>query len=486
MRHSHWGELVWAADHDTAVLSRAAQRGTLLRLGTGLYTGAVDDGPAEVVSRNLWPILAHELPGAVIVDRSARAGGQPVGGELLVAHSRRHPLELPGLTIVPRPGPGPLEQDMSLPGGISLASEARTMLESLARPGGRRLGRHEVEAWIDDLSAHGGEERVNALRDLARRIAPDLRALTAFAVLQRLAAAALSTGDARDVTSRRLAARAVRRPYDHVRLERFRALTEYLLSIGPGGVLDLPVDAARRAVLPFYEAYFSNYIEGTEFTLDEAARIVFDGEMPAARPEDAHDVLGTYAVVADPILMREIPDSGSAFVDVVRRRHAQVMAGRSRVRPGEFKLVANRAGNTEFVPPEMVEGSLLAAYDVAAPLLDPFQRSVYVMFVVAEVHPFMDGNGRVARICMNAELVGSAQVRIIIPTVFRLNYVSALKAGTHSNAFAPLVAVLDFTQRYTARIDFTSRATAEADLQRSHALRDPYEAEQAGIRLQLP
>jgi hypothetical protein len=41
----------------------------------------------------------------------------------------------------------------------------------------------------------------------------------------------------------------------------------------------------------FYEAYFSNFIEGTEFTLQEAQDIVFGGEIPDDRPADAHDVL---------------------------------------------------------------------------------------------------------------------------------------------------------------------------------------------------
>ena len=50
----------------------------------------------------------------------------------------------------------------------------------------------------------------------------------------------------------------------------------------------------------------------------------------------------------------------------------------------------------------------------------------------------------------------------------------------------PMIAVLDFAQRYTARVDFSTMASAEADLDRTHAFRDPYDAEQAGLRLQLP
>src|SRR3546814_6364556 len=42
------------------------------------------------------------------------------------------------------------------------------------------------------------------------------------------------------------------------------------------------------------EAYFSNFIEGTEFAIGEAVEIVFEGRIPENRPADGHDVLGTY------------------------------------------------------------------------------------------------------------------------------------------------------------------------------------------------
>jgi Fic/DOC family protein len=39
------------------------------------------------------------------------------------------------------------------------------------------------------------------------------------------------------------------------------------------------------------------------------------------------------------------------------------------------------------------------------------ERAVYTMFHISEVHPFDDGNGRVARVMMNAELVAGRQAR---------------------------------------------------------------------------
>lgn len=104
--------------------------------------------------------------------------------------------------------------------------------------------------------------------------------------------------------------------------------------------------------------------------------------------------------------------------------------------PGAFKARANQAGATVFVRPDLVDGTLERGFDFLPPLDDPFHRAVFMMTLVSDVHPFADGNGRVARIMMNAELLARDQERIIIPTAYRTGYLSALKAF-HTTAIPP-------------------------------------------------
>lgn len=113
-----WDELVWSADHERAAISRAADRGNLRRLGVGLYPALAAQDLETVARRRVWDIVARVFPGAVVVDRSARAGGIGSSNELLLAHARRGSFAVPGFTIVPRPGAGPTQGDIPLPNGL--------------------------------------------------------------------------------------------------------------------------------------------------------------------------------------------------------------------------------------------------------------------------------------------------------------------------------------------------------------------------------
>lgn len=479
-------EILFTDEVGRFAASKAASRGVIRRIARGIYARSFDD-LAEVVLRNLWVIVGHEFPGAVVTDRCGRRHTPDDQGRLTVVHHRARPLALPGLTIIPRRGAGPIAGDIPLPSGLWGASNERAVLENLGGTGSRYLDNDEIEAWIVDLAAQAnGIQRLNDLRDRARRLAPALARETAFVRLNEIIAAALVTGPASAARSAVLQSWTQGAPYDRVRIERFGALADVLGDLAPEPLPALPGDESRRALMPFYEAYFSNYIEGTEFSLDEAAAIVFDATIPASRPKDAHDILGTYKLVSDASEMRRTPGTADDLVSLLLARHSTMLEARPEADPGRFKDRANQGGSTLFVAPNLVEATLREGFDAGRALIDPFARAAFMMFLVAEVHPFTDGNGRLARVMMNAELVANDQVRIIIPTVYRLNYLAALKGATHNNQFTALVATLRFARRYTARLDLSNRLTAERDLIATNALRDPAEAEDYGVRLVLP
>ena len=155
-------------------------------------------------------------------------------------------------------------------------------------------------------------------------------------------------------------------------------------------------------------------------------------------------------------------------------------------RPGQFKDRSNRAGATVFVEPPLVTGTLREGFDIYRTIAEPFHRAVFMSFLVSEVHPFVDGNGRVARIMMNADLVAASERRIIVPTSYRTNYLAGLKALSQNRRADAIVRILDFAQRYTAAIDFSDYGNAVDLLRQTNAFVDPHVADDEGLRLRLP
>ena len=95
------------------------------------------------------------------------------------------------------------------------------------------------------------------------------------------------------------------------------------------------------------------------------------------------------------------------------------------------------------------------------------------MFVVAEVHPFSDGNGRTARLAMNCMLSARASSRIIIPTVYREDYLLPLKALSHNRIAEPLISALGRVQRWSAAFDYSlPRAQLRKSLARCNAFQE--------------
>jgi Fic family protein len=62
-----------------------------------------------------------------------------------------------------------------------------------------------------------------------------------------------------------------------------------------------------------------------------------------------------------------------------------------------------------------------------------------------------DGNGRVARVMMNAELIAGAQARIIVPTVFRDDYLDGLRMLSRQDRPGVLIQALRLAPRSQSR-----------------------------------
>lgn len=485
-------EVFSSTTETSRAVGAAVRRGQARKIGPRLYTRNTEDPLEEVVRRNWQRIAAAYFPGAVVVDRSAFDAKPSEDGSLFLDagpnYSARRPVRLPGLNLRPRQGAGPVDNDMPFMEDLHFSGQARKFLDNLrpsrARGEGvaRTLSRAEIEDEMTRIAAQRGPDALNELRDRAREIAKALDAEREMGLLDDLIGAVQGT---RDIELATAAARAQRQGmgFDPRRLELFEALQALLLQDPQP---ERPEQPGSLPALSFVEAYFSNWIEGTEFAVDEAEEIVFQGEVPDGRFEDAHDVLGTFELVNDPKLRARAPHDAGDLLALLRSHHSLMLGARPAVAPGSFKARPNQAGGTIFVHPDLVEGTLIEGFRYLEPLPAGLSRAVFMMFLVSEVHPFTDGNGRVARVLMNAELTAAGQQRIVIPLSYRDDYLQGLRALSRNGNPRPLWRVLDFAQRYAAAIDWSDLDVAKGLLTQTNAFVPPDVAEEKGLRLVLP
>lgn len=475
-------ELVIAAEDDPAAARRArrlAAQGRLRRLYAGVYTSNVDSPPETIVQRHWQPIVGHLLPGGVISHRSA-FDGKPHDGSLAITRGKtRRTLKLPGLTIHVIPGTGPrlkAPANDAPYGSLYLASDPRRYLENLTRGrgwSGRVLPQESIEASLDRVLMVGGKHRLNQLRDQARDVATELGYQAQFKRLDMLIGALLGTQEAKYLTAKQALARAAGRPYDPNRLEIFDSLFSALNSAALEDIPDPAPTGIARENFGFFEAYFSNYIEGTTFTVEEAEEIVFHGRLIENRNEDSHDVLGTFNAAMTSPWRDEPPQKADDFLVWLRNVNALVMQSRAEKKPGEWKDKPNQAGSAYFVIPELVPGTLREGFERIRGLTHPLARAIMTMFVVTEVHPFIDGNGRTARLAMNCMLSGQRSGRIIVPTVYREDYLLPLKALSRNRVAEPLVTALSRVHRWSAAFNYSQpRSQLQDSLARCNAFQE--------------
>lgn len=357
---------------------------------------------------------------------------------------------------------------------LHASDDARAWLENLSasrRRGAvpRVLGQEALEAELEKVIASKGETYLKAIRQEANTVAPQLgleeEARKLDAIVRALCATRPHAGILR---SDRAIARANREPFDALIVTCFDGLVRAL------GNHDLPaikpqIDRQSWRHQAFIESYFSNYIEGTRFALSEAEEIVFERQVDESRHADSHDILAVYDIAVDVDEMMITPSAPDEFRQLLSRRHALLMHDRPDKRPGLWKEKPNQAGNIMFAAPETVNGTLMQGLERYLDLPAGFARAVFMHFVITQVHPFDDGNGRLARLFLSAELVSAEECKIVIPNVKRDDYINGLRLANRDEDFRTMLKVMTQLYRYTATLPWRDYNELVATLQAHRA-----------------
>lgn len=442
-------------------ISKMLQEKKLRKIAPRIYSTNLEEAPSEIIKRNILEILGNLYAGAVLSHRSAFEFKPTATDQIFVTYSYTRKIKLPGVTINFLEGKGPVEGDNKIFGELYASSKERAFLENLqitkkAGPDSKTLSIPQIEEKLDDILRINGEDGLNTIRDKARELSKMLNMEKEFESLNKIIGALLTTKPSRILKSDLALSRAAGLPYDRKRIELFEKLFTYLHNKEFKERTENNLSPNSFRNFAFFEAYFSNYIEGTVFEVSEAKKIIDTGIPMPARSGDSHDVLGTYQIVSDRNEMKLIAADENEFIKILQSRHKILLSARVDKNPGQFKERNNRAGNTLFVDVKLVRGTLIRGFEYYKALTNPFARAAYIMFLISEVHPFEDGNGRIARVMMNAELVNENQCKIIIPTVFRDDYLLTLKRLTNQEDPKPYVEMLTKAHKFSENLHFDS------------------------------
>jgi fido (protein-threonine AMPylation protein) len=462
-------------------ISKAEKEGKIRKIAPRIYTTNLRDSVEYIIKRHFFDILKWRFPAAVISHRSAsELRPTETGNFFITSNYTKRITDLKGITLNVMKGKPALESDVNL-GGIYVSSEWRWVLENMQVS--RKKGSESkiftieyIEDKLEKIIIREGEEGINKFRDKVRTIANQLNFENEFNKLNTIISALLNTHDVKILSSTSAKARATGMPFDAKRIELLEILYNKLKDYYFPERADRNNSEDAFRLFSFFEVYFSNYIEGTEFTVEDARKIVDTGIVIPKRIKDSHDILGTFQIVSNSYEMNITPSTADELIQILKRRHLTMFLGRMEdVNAGEFKRQNNRAGNTEFVDYTLVEGTLRQGFKYYAALTDPMAKAVFMMFMISEIHPFTDGNGRISRIVGNAELFKNGQSRIIVPTVYREDYIMALKKFTNRKEPDAFIRVMDKLQHFSNNIFGDNFDELNDYLKATNAYKEPSE-----------
>ena len=201
--------------------------------------------------------------------------------------------------------------------------------------------------------------------------------------------------------------------------------------------------------------YSSNALEGNSLTETETKIVLEDGITIGGKPlKDHYEAVGhseAYDHLFTLSKKRTITEENIlAFHRLFYYRIDQEKAGVYRKVP-----VIITGAEVKFPPPGKIK-SLMRDFVREIPALmeknHPVDFSALLHLRLVHIHPFLDGNGRAARLLMNLALLQAGYVITIIPPTLRREYLDSLKASNRGDN-QPFIALIR-TMVYESQKDY--------------------------------
>lgn len=225
---------------------------------------------------------------------------------------------------------------------------------------------------------------------------------------------------------------------DYIKIDRYKAAIDAIQSF-TGDMLKEICNYYRISL-----TWSSNALEGNTLTESETKVLLEDGLTVGGKTlKDTFEALGhakAYNFMFTLLKKRQITESD---VFIMHRMFYSYIstedAGKYRIKPVSITESQYPVCDVSKIQDEMNE--LFQWANSERDKYHPVEFSALLHKRFVFIHPFIDGNGRIARLLMNAALIQDGYMLAVIPPVMRHDYISALEqAHKNDQAFDKFIA----------------------------------------------
>lgn len=188
--------------------------------------------------------------------------------------------------------------------------------------------------------------------------------------------------------------------------------------------------------------YNSNAIEGNTLTLKET-KVVLEGITIGGKTMREHlEAINHNEAIT---FLEELINDKNELTEIdIKNIHAIVLKGIDNENAGRYRTENVIISGASHIPPESILVSelmekLIYRYDDWKEKYHPIVVSSLLHAEFVKIHPFIDGNGRTARLLMNFEAMKNGYPPIIIKREQRHNYYDALDKGALTGDYTDFV-----------------------------------------------
>mgnify|MGYP002766176581 CR=1 FL=1 len=224
---------------------------------------------------------------------------------------------------------------------------------------------------------------------------------------------------------------------------RFAENDEYKQQINEFRPLSQNTLSQIKAYFKISFTYASNAIEGNSLTLNETKIALEDGITVGGKPvKDYLEVIGNGQ--AYDLLFDIAKDNRDINSDTICYLHKILYTPIDSTNAGKYRQCNVLITGSEFNLPKHNEiPALMNNFDTKIQEnishMHPIEFAAWLHERLVSIHPFIDGNGRTARLIMNLALLKSGYNIVTIPPVVRNDYISALQHAQLHNNLQPFI-----------------------------------------------